>query len=92
MNGRNQNDSRARGLGLVDARGLLEAIWPDKSCRPSLRWIRKLQKERQIPFLKAGHFVFFDPQRVREALDKRCTVKARPAPQQKTPSTRAVRE
>lgn len=34
---------------LVDARGLLEALF-DEASRPSLRWVRQMQAQRAIPY------------------------------------------
>lgn len=54
---------------LVDAKGLLEALFAD-GCRPSLRWLRTQQKRRAIPSCRIGRLVFFDPDAVRAALNK----------------------
>ncbi|MDQ8193663.1 hypothetical protein QEH59_04470 [Coraliomargarita sp. SDUM461004] len=51
----------------VDAEGLLVALFAEES-RPSLRWVRKMQKQRVIPFLKAGGLVRFDIAEVRASL------------------------
>jgi hypothetical protein len=56
--------------GLVDAKELLTALWPNPQSRPCLRWLRTMQARRAIPFLKIGHRVFFEPDRVRMALRK----------------------
>jgi hypothetical protein len=61
--------------GLLEAEELLKVIWPNPKCRPSLRWLRQLQKDRKVPYIKIGHLVFFNPAKVREAIEK-CTVKA----------------
>lgn len=61
---------------LVDARGLLEALF-DEPSRPSLRWVREMQAQRRIPFLKLGHLVRFDVEQVRRALDKTASIKPR---------------
>ena len=61
---------------LVDAQGLLEALF-DESSRPSLRWLRQMQAQRKIPFVKIGHLVRFDVEKVRKALDETCTVNPR---------------
>ena len=50
---------------LVDANGLLAALWPDES-RPSLRWLRGQVAERKIPFVRMGRLVFFNVDQVRE--------------------------
>ncbi len=61
---------------LVDANGLLEALF-DESCRPSLRWVREMQRRRQIPYIKIGHLVRFDIEQVRRSLAENYTVSAR---------------
>lgn len=55
-------------VGLVDGPRLLETLFPNEACRPSLRWLRDQQKRNVIPFLKIGRLVFFDPPQVRAAL------------------------
>jgi hypothetical protein len=60
----------ATPLGLLNAPELLEALWPNRNTRPSLRWLRSLQARRAVPFLKVGHKVFFEAERVRAALRK----------------------
>ena len=62
--------------GLVDAKGLLENLWPEPASRPCLRWLRQQQQKRTIPFLKVGHRVFFNPDKVKQELEKRFTVNA----------------
>ena len=61
---------------LVDAHGLLEALF-DASSRPSLRYIRKMQAQRRIPYIKLGHLVRFDVEEVREALRDDWTIRSR---------------
>jgi hypothetical protein len=61
---------------LVDANGLLEVLF-DSSARPSLRWLRQMQAQRKIPYIKLGHLVRFDVEEVREALRNDCTVHSR---------------
>jgi len=63
----NQNEPK-----LVTAERLLEALFDEQS-RPSLRWLRKMQAQRTIPYFKIGHLVRFDVNAVREALlEERC--------------------
>ncbi len=57
---------------LVDARVLLEVLFDERS-RPSLRWLREMQKRGVIPHTKLGHLVFYDVGHVREALAERHT-------------------
>jgi hypothetical protein len=52
---------------LVNAAGLLEVVFQDKS-RPSLRWLKQKQAAGLIPFTKVGRLVWFDPAAVRQAL------------------------
>jgi hypothetical protein len=59
---------------LVDAEKLLEILFP-ADCRPTLRWLRERQKKREIPFIKLGRLVYFDPVRVQESLAKQPTAK-----------------
>lgn len=54
--------------GFLNAPQLLEALWPNPDCRPSLRWLRSLQARRAVPFLKVGHKTLFEAERVRAAL------------------------
>lgn len=61
---------------LVDANGLLEVLF-DKTSRPSLRWVRQMQAQRKIPYVKIGHLVRFDVAEVRKALSENCTVNPR---------------
>ncbi len=61
---------------LVDAQGLLIALF-DEDSRPSLRWVRQMQAQRRIPYLKIGHLVFFDIDEVRDSLAKNCLVNRR---------------
>lgn len=61
---------------LLDAHGLLEALFDEQS-RPSLRWLRQMQAQRKIPYVKIGHLVRFDVEKVRAALDENCTVHSR---------------
>lgn len=61
---------------LLDAKGLLEALF-EKDSRPSLRWLRGMQAQRRIPYIKIGHLVRFDAAEVREALAETYTVRKR---------------
>ena len=61
---------------LVDAEGLLEALFDERS-RPSVRWLRRMQDKRVIPFVRIGRLVRFDIGRVQQALDEKLTVKSR---------------
>ena len=61
---------------LVDANGLLEALF-DEPSRPSLRWLRQMQAQRKIPYVKIGHLVRFNVEEVQNALNETCTVRTR---------------
>ncbi len=67
----NQHEPR-----LVNAEGLLEALFDEQS-RPSLRWLRKMQAHRVIPYYKLGHLVHFNVQEVKEALQSERRVNTR---------------
>lgn len=60
--------------GLLTGKELLKHIWPNAESRPSLRWLRSQQAKRTLPYVKFGRLVFFDPVKVRRALDKRFSV------------------
>ena len=61
---------------LVGEAKLREVLW-DETARPSLRWIREQQRRRVIPYFKVGRRVWFDPEKVRLALEEKNTVRAR---------------
>ena len=69
--GNNKNPLTVSKTELVNGPVILERIFPDKRCRPSIRWLRSAQKAKMIPFKRVGGFVMFDPGEVRAALDKR---------------------
>jgi hypothetical protein len=62
---------------LVDARGLLETLWPPE-CRPSLAWVRYQCQHRLIPTVRSGNRTWFCPREVREALSRRQQLRGRP--------------
>lgn len=68
-------DVTADTTGLVDAATLLKTEWHPEAV-PSLRWLREQTARRTIPYIKIGHKVFFNPAKVRRALEKRFTVQA----------------
>ena len=61
---------------LVRAEKLLELLFDEES-RPSLRWLRQMQKQRKISYKKIGHLVRFDVEQVRAELEEDCTVHSR---------------
>ncbi|MDP0497955.1 MAG: hypothetical protein Q7Q73_17270 [Verrucomicrobiota bacterium JB024] len=63
-------------LQLVDAKGLLNALF-DENSRPSLRWLRQMTAQRKIPYYKVGHLVRFNVEDVREAIAASCQINAR---------------
>jgi hypothetical protein len=72
-----KNNPAGQSAGLVDGPRLLEVLFPNVECRPSIRWLRNMQKGRAIPFIKLGHLVFFDPAAVLRALEQRHTIRPR---------------
>lgn len=58
---------------LLNGNQLLEEMW-EESSRPSLRWLQEQQRRRTIPYIKIGHSVFFDPIKVRAALDRKFSI------------------
>jgi hypothetical protein len=62
--------------GLVDAEGLIQALFAPE-CRPTIRWVRQMQAQRKIPYLKIGHLVRFDIAKVKATLNQNCSVSAR---------------
>jgi hypothetical protein len=74
----NSNQTNANTVNtLVNAEGLLKAIFPDENSRPCVRWLRMQQKARTVPYVKWGRLVMFDVAQVRAALEKKNTVLAR---------------
>ena len=61
---------------LVRGERLLELLFDDYS-RPSLRWLRQMQAQRKVPYVKIGRLVRFDVEQVRAALEQDCTVHSR---------------
>ena len=68
--------SERAGQQLVRGERLLELLF-DEYSRPSLRWLRQMQAQRKIPYVKIGHLVRFDVEQVRAALEDDCTVHSR---------------
>jgi hypothetical protein len=62
-----QTTQPAAATGYVDAPRLLEILFPQPECRPSLRWLRDHQRE--LPNVRIGRLIFFDPPMVKIALD-----------------------
>jgi hypothetical protein len=56
-------------VGLVGTKKCLETLFPDEDSRPSRRWLEMQCKARKIPFIKISRLVFFDPAKVRDALN-----------------------
>ena len=62
--------TEAAGVGLVDAPRLLEAIFPNKSARPSVKTLRRLVIKQAIPFVRFGGGIYFKVSDVKAVLDK----------------------
>ena len=61
--------------GLVDGPRLLENLFPNPVCRPSLRWLRTNQ--RLLPHVRIGRLVWFDSKLVKAQLDARAMSKVK---------------
>jgi hypothetical protein len=59
--------------GFVGSEKLLEILFPDKNSRPTRRWLEMQRKARRVPWVSLGRLVFFDPNKVREALNRQRT-------------------
>lgn len=64
---------------LTNAEGLRQALFAPEA-RPCIRWVWSQAKKRNIPTIKIGGKVFFDPVAVRECWEKKKTIKARLRP------------
>lgn len=62
--------------GLVDGPRLLEILFPDEACRPSLRWLADQRKRRLVPFVRLGRLIFYSVPQVRQA-NERATIQPR---------------
>jgi hypothetical protein len=62
-------------VGLVDGPRLLETLFPNPICRPSLRWLRTNQQK--LPYVRIGRLVWFDPKLVKAQLDARAMSKVK---------------
>ncbi|MEI6194314.1 MAG: hypothetical protein WCS42_08285 [Verrucomicrobiota bacterium] len=72
-----QSNNESPSAGLVDAQRLLEALFPNPVCRPSVRWLRTQVAERTVPFVRIGRLCFFDARLVKSNLDSRAMGKVR---------------
>jgi len=59
---------------LVNGKRLLEILFAPTD-RPCLRWLDGLRKRKEIPFIRLGAFIFYDPQKVRAALESKSATK-----------------
>ena len=57
--------------GYVDADALLEIVFPNPESRPTLPWLRTQREKGNIPFVKLGRLVFFNPTAVLAAFERR---------------------
>lgn len=53
--------------GMVDGPRLLENLFPNPACRPSLRWLRSNQQN--LPHVRIGRLIWFNPRLVKTHLD-----------------------
>jgi hypothetical protein len=63
--------------GLIDAPRLLETLFPNPVCRPSVRWLRTQVAARTLPFVRIGRLCFFDARMVKSHLDAKSLAKVR---------------
>jgi hypothetical protein len=61
---------------LLDAKGLINALWPDPTIAPCERTIIKLRRSGKIPSVRLGRFFYFDAEQVRQHLLNERQVKA----------------
>jgi hypothetical protein len=61
--------------GYVDGPRLLETLFPNPACRPSLRWLRANQQN--LPHVRIGRLIWFSPQLVKANLDARALCKVK---------------
>jgi hypothetical protein len=76
---------------MVSAERLLTLLW-DESSRPSLRWLRRQQKRRTIPFIRIGRLIWFSPSQVWTHLQRRRQVTADPVNREKAGATATAKE
>ena len=63
--------------GLVNHRKCIEKIWPHEDSRMCERSFKKLQADGCIPYVKIGRRIYFDPEEVRQAINKQFKVEAK---------------
>ena len=61
--------------GMVDGPRLLENVFPNPLCRPSVRWLRANQ--HSFPHVRIGRLIWFNPQQVKAHLDARAMSKVK---------------
>jgi hypothetical protein len=61
--------------GMVDGPRLLENLFPNPACRPSLRWLRSNQQN--LPHVRIGRLIWFNPRLVKSHLDARAMSKVK---------------
>lgn len=73
-----QPDAETNNLeqaGMVDGPRLLENLFPNPVCRPSLRWLRTNQDS--LPHVRIGRLIWFNPKLVKAQLDARAMCKVK---------------
>ncbi len=68
--------SDPREKQLVGIKTVLQMVFPDEETRPGTRTFLDWRSKRYFPYHKIGGRVFYDPEQVRRALDKRFEIKA----------------
>jgi hypothetical protein len=59
---------------LVNGNRLLEVLWRDKQSRPGYRTLQKWKSLGYIPFTKVGKSVYYNPAKVRRAIERQFEV------------------
>jgi hypothetical protein len=62
------SENNVKDFGFVDGNRLLGIVFPDEGSRPSLRWLERRVKRREIPSVKLGRMRLYSPEQVRIAL------------------------
>jgi hypothetical protein len=64
-----EKQNEPQETGLVDGPRLLEILFPNEQCRPSMRWLKTQEAKRAIPFMRLGRLIYYNPEVARAALE-----------------------
>lgn len=62
---------------LVNAEQCLKVVFPQAESRPCLRTLKGWQSRRMIPYVKLGKRCFYQPSKVKAAIEKHFTINSR---------------